>query len=31
MSQSATDICKPRQDEFYGNGFVNAAKAVGIN
>lgn len=31
MSQSATDLGKPGQDEFYGNGFVNAAKAVGVN
>ncbi|PZX55341.1 subtilase family protein [Algoriphagus ratkowskyi] len=31
MLQSATDLGKPGQDEFYGNGFVNAAKAVGIN
>lgn len=31
MSQSATDLGKPGQDEFYGNGFVNAAKAVGLN
>jgi subtilisin family serine protease len=31
MSQSATDLGKPGQDEIYGNGFVNAAKAVGQN
>lgn len=31
MTQSATDLGKPGQDEFYGNGFVNAAKAVGLN
>lgn len=31
MRQSATDLGKPGQDEFYGHGFVNAAKAVGIN
>ncbi|EPA00529.1 serine alkaline protease (subtilisin E) [Indibacter alkaliphilus LW1] len=31
MRQSATDLGKPGQDEFYGHGFVNAAKAVGLN
>lgn len=31
MSQSATDLGKPGQDEIYGNGLVNAAKSVGIN
>lgn len=31
MRQSASDLGKPGQDEFYGHGFVNAAKAVGIN
>ncbi|TVP44822.1 MAG: peptidase S8 and S53 subtilisin kexin sedolisin [Mongoliibacter sp.] len=31
MRQSATDLGKSGQDEFYGHGFVNAAKAVGLN
>lgn len=31
MIQSATDLGKPGQDEIYGHGFVNAAKAVGLN
>lgn len=31
MIQSATDLGKPGQDEFYGHGYVNAAKAVGLN
>lgn len=31
LIQSSTDLGKPGQDEIYGHGFVNAAKAVGIN
>ncbi|MFC0261932.1 S8 family peptidase [Fontibacter flavus] len=31
LMQSSTDLGKPGQDEIYGHGFVNAAKAVGIN
>ncbi len=31
LAQSATDLGKPGNDEFYGAGFVNAAKAVGLN
>lgn len=31
MRQSATDLGKPGNDEFYGHGFVNAAKAAGVN
>ena len=31
MMQTATDLGKPGNDEFYGMGFVNAARAVGIN
>ena len=31
MSQSATDLGKPGKDEFYGFGYINAAKAVGLN
>lgn len=31
MMQSATDLGKPGQDEIYGHGYVNAAKAVGLN
>jgi lantibiotic leader peptide-processing serine protease len=30
LIQSATDLGKPGQDEFYGHGYVNAAKAVGL-
>jgi lantibiotic leader peptide-processing serine protease len=31
LSQTATDLGKPGQDEYYGNGFVNAGKAAGVN
>lgn len=31
LRQSATDLGKPGNDEYYGQGFVNAAKAVGLN
>ncbi|RIW18463.1 hypothetical protein D0X99_01890 [Algoriphagus lacus] len=31
LLQSATDLGKPGQDLYYGNGYVNAAKAVGLN
>jgi len=31
LRQSSTDLGKPGNDEFYGHGFVNAAKAVGLN
>ena len=31
MLQSASDLGKPGQDEFYGYGYINAAKAVGLN
>ena len=31
LMQSGSDLGKPGQDEFYGLGFVNAAKAVGLN
>ncbi len=31
LAQTATDLGKPGKDEFYGHGFVNAAKAVGLN
>jgi subtilisin family serine protease len=31
LRQSSTDLGKPGNDEFYGHGFVNAAKAVGVN
>jgi len=30
LRQTSTDLGKPGNDEFYGHGFVNAAKAVGI-
>jgi len=30
LRQSSTDLGKPGNDEFYGHGFVNAAKAAGI-
>ncbi len=30
LRQSATDLGKPGNDEYYGQGFVNAAKAVGL-
>lgn len=30
LRQSATDLGKPGNDEFYGHGYVNAAKAVGL-
>ncbi|HSF56418.1 MAG TPA: S8 family serine peptidase [Algoriphagus sp.] len=31
LANSATDLGKPGKDEFYGHGYVNAAKAVGLN
>jgi hypothetical protein len=31
LRQSSTDLGKPGNDEYYGHGFVNAAKAVGLN
>jgi subtilisin family serine protease len=31
LSSSATDLGKPGKDEYYGHGYVNAAKAVGLN
>ncbi|MBT0810039.1 S8 family serine peptidase [Litoribacter ruber] len=31
LRQSSTDLGKPGNDEFYGHGFVNAAKATGVN
>ena len=31
LANSATDLGKPGNDEFYGAGFVNAAKAVGLD
>lgn len=31
LSSSATDLGKPGKDEYYGFGYVNAAKAVGLN
>ncbi len=31
LRQSSTDLGKPGNDEFYGHGFVNAAKAAGID
>jgi len=31
LRQSSTDLGKSGNDEFYGHGFVNAAKAVGLN
>jgi subtilisin family serine protease len=31
LIQSSTDLGKPGQDEIYGHGYVNAAKAVGLN
>ncbi len=31
LSQTATDLGKPGNDEFYGHGFVNAGKAAGVN
>lgn len=30
LRQTSTDLGKPGNDEFYGHGFVNAAKAAGI-
>jgi subtilisin family serine protease len=30
LANSATDLGKPGKDEYYGHGFVNAAKAVGL-
>ncbi|KEO72310.1 S8 family peptidase [Anditalea andensis] len=30
LKQSSTDLGKPGNDEFYGHGFVNAAKAAGV-
>ncbi|PZX57088.1 subtilase family protein [Algoriphagus ratkowskyi] len=31
LASSATDLGKPGKDEYYGAGFVNAAKALGLN
>ncbi|SDY90284.1 MULTISPECIES: S8 family peptidase [Rhodonellum] len=31
LSQTATDLGKPGNDEYYGRGFVDAAKAAGVN
>lgn len=31
LIQTSTDLGKPGQDEIYGHGYVNAAKAVGLN
>jgi subtilisin family serine protease len=31
LGNSATDLGQPGKDEYYGAGFVNAAKAVGLN
>ena len=30
LRQTSTDLGKPGNDEFYGHGFVNAAKAAGV-
>jgi subtilisin family serine protease len=30
LQQSADDLGKPGNDEFYGHGWVNAARAVGL-